>query len=159
MVELADRIAMLEERLLAAEDELAIIRLIASYGPLIDSGSTDRGPALFDTEGVYDVNFGRMTGPDEFSELLRGAGHQRLIGQGVVHAMGLPWVRVNGNEAIAINCTQMFIKEGGGYPTLRAAHNVWKLAKSPDGGWMIRERTNRLIGEDGKARNLLLASI
>jgi hypothetical protein len=38
-----ERLAAMEQRLRRVEDELAIGRLIASYGPLVDAGDVDGG--------------------------------------------------------------------------------------------------------------------
>ena len=159
MSSLEQRMDALEARTRAAEDELAIIRLVASYGPLVDCGSVDLAPALFGDDGIYDVSYGRTTGADEFSQLLRGPDHQGMLARGIAHVMGLPWVRVDGDEAVAINCTQLYLRDGDGFTVFRVAQNTWKLARTPDGGWEIRERTNRLIGPNGEARDLLLATV
>lgn len=159
MDDVEHRLLAIEKRMRAAEDELAIIRLIASYGPLIDCGSMERGPALFASDGVYDLSYGRTTGPDAFANLLRGPEHHALLAQGVAHVMGLPWVRVNGDDAIATNTTQLFLREPDGYSIFRVAQNVWKLKRQDDGQWLIAERFNRLIGEDNEARDLLVAAI
>lgn len=159
MDEVEQRLLAIEQRMRAAEDELAIIRLIASYGPLIDCGSMERGPALFASDGVYDLSYGRTTGPDAFADLLRGPEHHALLAQGVAHVMGLPWVRVNGDDAIATNTTQLFLREPDGFSIFRVAQNVWKLKRQDDGQWLISERFNRLIGDDTDARDLLVAAI
>jgi hypothetical protein len=159
MSDLEERMDALEARTRAAEDELAIIRLVASYGPLVDCGSVELGPALFAADGIYDLSYGRTTGPAEFTQMLRGPIHQQILAQGIAHVMGLPWVRVNGDEAVAINCTQLYLRDGDGYTIFRVAQNTWKLSRTQDGGWEIRERINRLIGPDGEARDLLMATV
>jgi ketosteroid isomerase-like protein len=50
-----DRIAALEQRLRRVEDELAIGRLMASYGPLVDAGDADAVAGLWAEDGEYDV--------------------------------------------------------------------------------------------------------
>jgi SnoaL-like domain len=60
-----DRLDRLERRLTALEDERDIARLIASYGPLVDSGEAERVAALWAVDGVYDVEDWLMTGRDE----------------------------------------------------------------------------------------------
>ncbi len=42
-----DRLAALEKRLLAAEDQLEIIRLLNSYGPQVDSGESEAAAHLW----------------------------------------------------------------------------------------------------------------
>ena len=77
-----ERLAALERRLNAAEDELAIIRLVASYGPLVDCGNTQLAPSLFTLEGVYDVSYSRIVGHGPFSEMLQGEQHQQFVKDG-----------------------------------------------------------------------------
>jgi hypothetical protein len=49
-----DRIAALERRVRALEDQLAISQLIATYGPAVDSESAEAVGQLWAAEGVYD---------------------------------------------------------------------------------------------------------
>lgn len=158
MTELAKRLEAIEKRLGKAEDELAIIRLVASYGPLVDSGSPSLAPDLFAEDGVYDVSYGRMSGPAAFSALLSHPEHLVAINNGIAHVMGLPWVRVEGDSAVAINCTQLYLRKDDGYAIFRVAQNVWKLERQAQ-GWKIIERTNRLIGDGDDARALLEAAV
>lgn len=149
----SDRIAALERRLDAAEDELAIIRLVASYGPRVDCGRPDLAPRLMADDGFYDVRGGRFD-RGAFAAMLGGDEHQGLVATGIAHVMGLPWVRVDGDRAVAVNCTQLYRKTGDGYAVFSVAQNVWKLERKAD-GWKIVERFNRLIGDDDAARALL----
>lgn len=155
MTDLEHRMAAVEARLQAAEDELAIIRLVASYGPLVDGGSTELAPGLFGTDGIYDLGTSRVTGAQGVAGLLQGSMHQDLLATGVAHVMGLPWVHVCGDQATAINSTQLFLRDGDGYSIYRVAQNLWKLQRNDDGRWTICERINRLIGPEGHARQLL----
>lgn len=153
------RLTALETRLQAAEDELAIIRLVASYGPMVDSGSVDHAPGLFAPDGVYDIDIGRLTGPGAIADMLGGPGHQDLLTKGIAHVMGLPWVRLNGDMAVAVNCTQLYRCDTDGYSLFRVAQNVWKLRRQADGIWRVLERTNRLIGDNDEARELLHSAL
>ena len=56
-----DRLEQLEQRLRALEDERAIARLIASYGPLVDSGDAEAVAAL----DAMDVPNGPVLALDE----------------------------------------------------------------------------------------------
>lgn len=149
-----DRFKKIELRLAALEDELAIIRLVASYGPMVDSGLTRLAPELFADDGVYDVEVGSMSGRDAFETMLGSAEHQGLVRQGIAHVMGLPFVRIDGDRATAVNPTFLFQREGEGYRIFRVAQNVWRLARI-DGAWKIEHRTNRTLGDNGAARALL----
>ena len=55
-----ERLAALEARLQAAEDELAIMRLLASYGPLVDSGQSEAAAAMWIAGGTYDYSGGAV---------------------------------------------------------------------------------------------------
>lgn len=46
-----ERLAVLEQRLRRPEDELAIARLMASYGPLADAGDADAVAGLWAEDG------------------------------------------------------------------------------------------------------------
>lgn len=50
-----DRPARLEERARRLEDELDITRLIASYGPYVDTGAAEAVAGLRVEDGEYDV--------------------------------------------------------------------------------------------------------
>ena len=116
-----DRLAALERRLTAVEDELAIIRLIASYGPQVDCGRRDLAPTLFAEDGFYDVRGGRFVGPGPFGAMLASEEHQGLVKTGIAHVMGLPWVRVDGDRAVAVNCTQLYRKVDDGFAVFSVA--------------------------------------
>lgn len=154
MSDVDTRIGALERRLAAAEDELAILRLVASYGPLVDTGDHDLAPCLFEEDGVYDVSYGRMHGRAAFTALLAGEDHQLAVAGGIAHVMGLPWIRIDGDRAVAINATQLYTTLDEGYAIFRVAQNVWHLRRTK-AGWRIVERVNRLIGNDGAAVDLL----
>ena len=48
-----DRFAALEGRLRAAEDQLEILNLLNSYGPLVDSGTDQQAAQLWVEGGSY----------------------------------------------------------------------------------------------------------
>ncbi len=153
MTDTPDRLEALERRLAALEDELAVIRLVASYGPQVDSGRPDLAPRLMADNGIYDVMGVRMT-TAQFEEMLSGGEHQGVVREGIAHVMGLPWVRVEGDKATAVNCTQLYHKVDDGYEVFRVAQNLWHCERI-GGQWKIVERFNRLIGEGDEARALL----
>jgi hypothetical protein len=148
----------IDRRVRAVEDELAIIRLVASYGPMVDTGLNSLAPALFATDGIYDVSVGRLVGPEAIKEMLSGDDHRSVVQQGIAHVMGLPFVRLEGDSATAINTTHLYLREGNGYSIFRVAQNLWRLTRTAD-GWKVIERTNRLIGDDDEARTLLESAL
>ena len=148
----------IEQRLQAVEDELAIIRLIASYGPMVDTGLPDLAPQLFADDGFYDVSVGRLEGPDAVRAMLSSDEHQTVVRQGIAHVMGMPFVTIDGDKATAVNATQLFLRESDGYRIFRIAQNLWNLARE-GGRWKIVGRYNRLIGDDDEARLLLVSAM
>lgn len=142
------RVAALEARLRAVEDELEILRLITSYGPLADSGSASAAAELWVTDGAYD--FGDATGsrrtdaPDGVTALLESDYQQTLITTGSSHLTGPPLISVNGDTAQAVGYSFVVLKDGEHWRVDRAAINHWTLVRLPD-GWRIEERVNRVI--------------
>lgn len=155
---MGDRLAALEARMRKVEDELAVIRLVASYGPMVDSGLPEPAARLFAEGGVYDVDLGKLDSPQAFSAMLAGPEHQGVVAQGIAHVMGLPQVMVDGDRARAVNPTFLFLREGDGYKVWRVAQNVWNLARI-DGAWKIVHRTNRAVGNGDAARALLESAV
>lgn len=66
-----DRIAALEARLGALEDERDIARTMASYGPLVDGGDADGVAALWAPDGVYDIDEIFLAGRERIVEMVR----------------------------------------------------------------------------------------
>ena len=62
MPDLERAVAALARRVQALEDELAIHKVIACYGPAVDAGDGAGATAVFTDDGVYDVDVGRMEG-------------------------------------------------------------------------------------------------
>ncbi|WP_067179440.1 nuclear transport factor 2 family protein [Microtetraspora niveoalba] len=152
MTETEQRIARLERRLSAIEDELEITRLILSYGPLVDSGSADAVAALWERDGVYDVDELLMTGQDEIRAMVLSDMHQRWITGGCAHFVGAPHVTVTGDDAVATGYTLMIVRDraSGAFTLRRATANLWRLRRGPD-GWRVTDRTNRVL--DGRTES------
>ncbi|MBN9635783.1 MAG: nuclear transport factor 2 family protein, partial [Actinobacteria bacterium] len=79
------RLTELEARLRRVEDERAVERMIASYGPLVDAGEADDVAAMWAPDGVYDVEDWLMTGRGAVAAMVRSPGHQDLITTGCTH--------------------------------------------------------------------------
>ncbi|NDU75395.1 nuclear transport factor 2 family protein [Actinomadura sp. DSM 109109] len=149
-----DRLAAVEERLRTLEDEREITRLILSYGPLVDSGCAAGVAALFEPDGVYDVDELLMDGRPEIEAMVRSAGHQRWISGGCAHMAGPPHVRVDGDEATAAGYTLMIVKRPDGFVLRRATANLWRLRRTPS-GWRAVHRTNRVLDGREESPDLL----
>ncbi|MFA1538496.1 nuclear transport factor 2 family protein [Actinomadura monticuli] len=147
------RLAALEERLRTLEDEREITRLILSYGPLVDSGCAADVAALWEPDGVYDVDEILMTGQAEIDAMVRSANHQRWIAGGCAHFVGPPHVTVDGDEATAVGYTLMIVNRDG-FALRRATANHWHLRRTGD-GWRAVTRTNRVLDGREESPDLL----
>jgi hypothetical protein len=149
-----DRIAALEQRLRRLEDERAIERLIASYGPLVDAGAADATAELWAVDGTYDVEGWPMRSRDDVAAMVRSDAHQNLIARGCCHFLGPVVVTVDGDHAVAA----LFVKGSKGFHVYRAGANHFRLQRRDD-GWQIVHRTTRALDGGAEARELLAAGV
>jgi ketosteroid isomerase-like protein len=153
-----ERLAALEQRLGRVEDELAIVRLMASYGPLVDAGDAEAVSGLWTADGEYDIEGWHMRSPADVADMVRSRAHQGLISGGAAHFLGPVCVNVDGDHAIAV-CESIVIRRNdsdGGYRVWRAGANHVTLRRTPD-GWRIAKRTSRALDGSTEARGLLAA--
>ena len=155
MSETEDRLAALEARLGRLEDERAVARLLAAYGPLADSG---------DADGVYDIEAVRLAGREGIRGMVRSPAHQEWIRRGCAHLVGPPHVTVDGDEAVAVCHSLMVVHDEGAYVVRRATANHWRLRRARDGesggggtGWLVTARTNSVL--DGRAGSPALLNL
>ncbi len=148
-METEQRLNALEARLRAAEDQLEILQLLNTYGPLVDSGSSEPAAKLWVEGGGYNFSGGisggtRLSAPDELVAMYETDGHKKLVSTGVSHFTGPPRIAVKGDTAQAIGYSFVVLKEGDRWFLWRAAINEWTLVRTPD-GWRIKERLNRTL--------------
>lgn len=148
-MDMEQRMAALEARLMAAEDQLEILRLLNSYGPLVDSGASEAAAALWADGGGYNFSGGisggtRLTAPAQLVAMYETAGHRELVSTGVSHLTATPRITVTGDTAEAVGYSFVVLKEGDRWYFWRAAINHWLLVRTPD-GWRIKERFNRAL--------------
>jgi hypothetical protein len=146
-LDLEQRLAALEKRVRAAEDQLEITRLLNSYGPLVDSGESQAAAHLWTQGGAYDAGGAhRMLAYDEIAAMYDSQGHQDLIHTGCAHLTAPPRITMNGDsaEAVAYSFVVLRNKTGEGWGVWRASANHWTLVRTPD-GWRIKERFNRVL--------------
>jgi hypothetical protein len=155
---LTDRIDALEALVSRQADHLAIIQLIASYGPTADStvdeDATQRLVGLWAEDGSYDITgYGVFSGREVMAPIFRQE-HYDLVAGGIGHLMGLPYVVVDGDRATALNHSVVFYKAEDGFFAKRVGMNKWLLSKTA-GHWQITSRVNRLL--DGSDDGIALA--
>lgn len=146
---------LLEERLRAIEDRLAIYQVISAYGPAVDSGRLAAASELWTEEGIYDIpGIGSFPGRAKIVELLGGELHQSLINGGAAHVMSMPHVRISGNTAVAINYAHVYVPKDGEFGVFRVVASRWEMIRQDD-AWKIQRRTNHLLDGRLEARELL----
>jgi len=151
--------ARLEQRLKVLEDERDIARLIASYGPLVDSGNAEGTAGLWAADGTYDVEDWMMTGRDDIAAMVRSDAHQGLIARGCCHFFGPPAITVTGDDAVVV-CESILLvrRESHGYQVARAGVHLIRLRRSGD-RWEITARTARQLDGSGQAQGLVAAGL
>jgi len=144
-----DRLAALEARVLAAEDHLAILNLLNTYGPLVDSATGGPAGELWVPGGGYNFTVPgggtkRLEAPDEIAGMYGWEGHLDLVNTGCAHMTATPKISVSGDEAQAVGYSFVVLREGERWFLWRAAVNHWTLRRT-DAGWRIVERFNRAL--------------
>jgi hypothetical protein len=151
-LDVADRLAALEARVRLLEDEVALHRLMTSYGPAVDSGSADEAGALWTADGTYETDGGTagvMQGSAGVAAMVRGKGHQSLL-PNCAHQVGPGVVKVEGDRAEATTYSRVYLREGDTYRVWRVAVNEWHFVRTAD-GWRIERRINRSLGHPESA--------
>ncbi|MET0252063.1 MAG: nuclear transport factor 2 family protein [Novosphingobium sp.] len=143
------RLAAVEARLRIAEDHLAILNLLNTYGPLVDSATAREAGELWVEGGGYtfglpDGSTKRLTAPDEIAGMYGWEGHLELVKTGCAHLTATPKITVAGDEAQAVGYSVVILREGERWYLWRAAVNHWTLRRTAD-GWRIVERVNRTL--------------
>ena len=154
-----DAVDALERRVQTLEDERAITRLIASYGPLVDVGDAEGVAGLWAAEGTYDVGDWVMSNRAEVAAMVESEPHQGLINRGCCHFFGPPVVTVTGDSAVAV-CESVLVVAGDRhrYQIVRAGVHLLRLRRHAT-GWQITQRTARQLDGSGRAGDLVAAGL
>lgn len=151
-------LAAVESRLKRVEDELEITRLMARYGPAVDSGSSQVAAELWTEDGSYDVGgIATLSGREELEAGFNGPFHQEIIFSGAAHSGGLPYIVIVGDQATAVSHSFTIRKEGETFQIWRLSANRWTFVRTAD-GWRIASRRNRLLDGSAEAREMLRLS-
>jgi ketosteroid isomerase-like protein len=153
------RLEQLEAKVARLQDEAALYRLIAAYGPAVDTGSSQAAARLFVEDGVYDVGgMSRSKGHAQIAALFDGEPHQTIIKNGSAHVMGLPHLTVDGDSALAVTYSRLYVHREDGFGLYRISANRWTFRRTAD-GWRIVERVNRVLDGAADAREVLKAAV
>ena len=152
---LEGQIAALTRRVQALEDQVAIYQLIATYGPAVDSQSAWAVGELWSEDGTYDPNgVNTYAGRAAVEGLVCREPHLSYLQVGCAHVLSLPQVTVDGDVAVAVNHSGVYLRDGALWRLERVSANRWELERVA-GTWRVRRRTNRLLDGDPAARELL----
>jgi hypothetical protein len=153
MDELRDRVEALEARLRAVEDELALYRLMTSYGPAADSGDGVKASEIWTEDGVYDADGpGVMAGRGAIVAMLSQEGHQSMV-PGCAHLNHPVIIEIDGDHATAVGYSQVWRTDDGQHRVFRLAANRWEFERTGE-RWRVLRRTNRRLGTD-ESREIL----
>ncbi len=145
MQDLERTVTALARRVERLEDELAIHRLLVTYGLGVDCGDPDRGASVFTEDGVYDVDVGRMEGREAVRAMIRGPRHQEMVGH-CAHQIGPAVITFDApDRASAVGYSRVYLETRAGTHIYRVSTNRWELVKR-NGAWLIARRTTRMLG-------------
>lgn len=151
---LEQRLATLERRVGDLEDQLAIHRLINSWGPAVDTGDSEAAAALWTDDGLLESDLSYLTGPVAIAAMVKGEGHQSLIRGGSAHIPAFPIVNIDGDRATAGGYTRVYRWTGEGYEVWRVSANRWEFRRTP-GGWRVSKRLTHVIDGGPEAKSIL----
>lgn len=160
MTDVNERIDALERRLQQAEDRLALLQIIASYGPAVDSGTPEATAQLWTEDGSYDTSIIEMRGRDELRAMVLGERHQGLINGGAAHLQGIPHIELEGDTATVTHYSQLVQRDEAtdSFRIWRTGVNQWRFVRTPD-GWKATHRVNRQLDGSDPGRHLLASTI
>lgn len=156
-----DRMQAIEARLQLLEDEVAIRRLLSSYGPAVDSGNSGAGADLYADNGIFDYS----TFVDDrlqeqyldkrgIFDMLEHGQHQTFIHEGAAHTLGPAIIDISGDTAVATNYSVILRRIGMSITVYRMSANRWDLVRTSK-GWRFTKRTTRMLDGSADARELL----
>jgi hypothetical protein len=155
---LVERLNELEGRLRLLEDEAAVLRLVFSWGPAVDTGSSSEAGALWAEDGVLDSDMSRLEGPSEVTAMVLSDGQQSLIRQGSAHVQSAPIVTIDGDEGVVTTYSQVFLHAEGDHRVWRVSANQWVCRRTEE-GWKLIRRVNRVIDGSPGPREILAQAI
>ena len=155
---LSERLTSLEARVRELEDQGAVLRLVHSWGPAVDTGSSREAGGLWDEAGVLDSDMSRLEGPSGVATMVESEGQQALIRQGCAHVQSAPIVHIDGDEAVVTTYSQVLLHGEQGHQVWRVSANRWECRRTPE-GWRLTLRVNRAIDGSPAPRELLVRAL
>jgi ketosteroid isomerase-like protein len=146
-----EAVARLAERVQALEDELAITRLLTSYGFAVDGDDADGCAEIYAPDAIVRIDDTvTLTGRDELRTIVTCDAHQAIL-PGCAHVMGPFTVAVSADTATATGYATVFVAQEGSRQVWRQSLSRWELARI-DGQWRVVSRASWAIGRaEGQA--------
>lgn len=149
------RVDSYEDRLRTLEDRAEIANLLASYGPLADSGDAQGVASLWVEDGEYHIGgFGSAKGYEAIAALITGPTHQELMAKGCAHILSPHTISLEGDRAEAKGYSAVFVSDEQGFRPYRISANHWHFVRTQQ-GWRVQRRDNELLNGAAAARALL----
>lgn len=146
----------IEDRLQALEDRQAIYQVVCGYGYAVDGLNGPAVGSFYEDQGVYAVgDIGKMEGRETIEAITRDPGHLSFVGAGCAHISTLPYVVVDGDQAVATCHTMVNMHGDSGFFIGRLSASRIELARQPEGGWKIVYRQNYMLNGDPAGSQLL----
>ena len=143
--ELQELIAGLAARVQAVEDELAITRLLTSYGFAVDGDDAEGCADLYSPDAVFELDGEvALTGREELRTIVTCDAHQAIL-PGCAHVMGPFSVEVDGDTATATGYATVYIAEAGRRKIWRQSLGRWELSRV-NGRWVVTRRSSWASG-------------
>ena len=155
---LLELFATLERRVHMLEDHVAILRMINSWGPAVDTGTSHAAGALFDENGELDSDLSRLEGPAAVVAMVESDAQRAMIQQGCAHVQTAPLITVEGDHATAIAYSQVYLHTDHGHDVWRVSANRWEFRRTSD-GWRITRRVNRVIDGNRASHDILVQGL
>lgn len=144
-------IEALERRVQELEDRLAIQQLITGYGYSVDGLNVESVGQRYAEDGVYDTGMSYYDGRAAIEQMVRTDPHQNFVRNGCAHVSSVPFVVLEGDQAVA-TMHHVVIRNGeDGFYIFRTSAGRLDLARKDDGGWEIKHRRHRLLDGDPEA--------
>jgi hypothetical protein len=160
-----NRMQAIEARLRLLEDELAIRKLLSSYGPTVDSGNSDAAAQLYADDGIFDYSTfvddhmkEQYLDQQGIFDMLEHGQHQTFIHEGAAHTLGPAVIDISGDTAVATNYSVIFRRIGMSITVYRMSANRWDLVRTAK-GWRYKKRTTRMLDGSPEARALLAQAV
>jgi hypothetical protein len=158
-MDVEDRIAALEKRVREAEDTLAIMRLITTYGPLVDSRSGQAAARAWIEGGIYDVlGIRKFVAYDELANMYENDPHLTMTTKGCAHIVSTPNVFLDGDTAEAVAYVSVMLKEDDRWYPFRVSINTYELVRT-DGQWRIKIRYNHPVDGSKTSHDMMKKAI